>query len=307
MTLQQMQYIVAVDKYRHFVKAADACGVTQSTLSTMIRNLESELDVTIFDRSAHPVCPTDIGEKIISQAKVVIYNMEQLNEIPLMEKAISGGNVVIGIIPTVAPYIIPKFFNKVHKYPGLDVHIIENTTANLVDKLKKAEIDIAILATPLGEIDTLEIPLYYERFYAYVSPDDPLWTQEMIGPNDLPGDELWVLQEGHCFRKQVSTFCKMNTSHATAYESGSISTLIKVVDENGGHTIIPELEIPYLSELQKQNIRPVAEPEPVREISMMIRNDYVKERILNIISEIIKEIIPDNMLDSRLKKFAIKI
>lgn len=307
MTLQQLQYIVAVDKYRHFVNAARACGVTQSTLSSMIKGLENELDVIIFDRNSHPVRPTPIGERILSQAKVVLYNAGQLSEIPDSEKEASSGKIRMGIIPTVASYVLPGLFRKMKSLRQIELTVTEATTATIVDRLRRAEFDMAILATPLNDFELLEIPLYYEKFYAYVSEDDPLSSFRILQPSQLPGDSLWVLKEGHCFRNQIANFCSRNLAHSMVYESGSIDTLVRIVDANGGHTIIPELHLPMLTERQAGNVRKIAEPEPVREISLVIRRDYVKEKLLNTIADVIKEIIPSAMLDERLKKFAVRI
>ncbi len=307
MTLQQLQYIVAVDEYRHFVRAAESCGVTQSTLSSMIKSLENELDAVIFDRKAHPVIPTAIGEKIIEKARVVLFNAGQLEEITAEEKGVGTGKINMGIIPTVSPYILPGMVKKLGEYPGLAIRFSESSTEVLVDSLKKAELDMCILSTPLHEDILLEIPLYYEKFYAYVTSGDPLYQFETLEPQVLPGDNLWVLREGHCFRNQIEGFCELAREHSAVYESGSIDTLIRVLDINGGHTIIPQMHLPYLSEAQLKNVRKISSPEPVREISLVIRKDYVRERFLNIISDIIKTIVPVDMLDSRLKKFPVRL
>lgn len=306
MTLQQLQYIIALDKFRHFVKAAESCGVTQSTLSSMIRNLETELDVVIFDRNSHPVEPTAIGRKIIDQAKVVIFNAGQLEEIPATEKNSTCGEIRLGIIPTVAPYILPQLFSEMRKRKGIRLSASERQTSAITERLKKAELDMAIMATPLNDDSLLEIPLYYERFYAYVSPEDRLYSEEGIRAEQLPGANLWLLQEGHCFRNQTFNLCS-NHEHSAVYEAGSIDTLVRVVDMNGGHTVIPELHIRFLSSEQKKNVRRIIPSDSVREISLVIRNDYVKEGLLNAVSDIIKDIIPENMLNPRLRKFAIKI
>lgn len=307
MNLQQLQYIIAVDKHRHFVRAAEACGITQSTLSAMIKSLESELDVVIFDRSAHPVVPTSIGEKIIAQAKVTVLNAGLIEEISLSERGIVSGNINLGIIPTIAPYILPKMFLEIKKYPDIKLNVSERQTSALIERLKRAEMDMAILATPVDEPGLLEIPIYYEHFYAYVSPIDPLYNEDNISADKLPGMNFWLLQEGHCFRNQIINLCNKNTIHSAIYEAGNIDTLIKVIDLNGGHTIIPELQIPLLSEEQRKNVRSLKESDSVREISIVIRNDYIREGMLNIISDVIKKIIPENMLDNRLKKYAIRI
>ena len=161
MTLQQMEYIVAVDKYRHFVRAAEACGVTQSTLSSMIQKLETELDMQIFDRNSHPVRPTAQGENVIRQAQVILYNVAQMKEMVLSERMQESGELHLGVIPTIAPYIIPKLIRHMHShYPHVQLRLLEARTAVLVEKLERAEIDVALLSTPLDNPKLLEIPLF---------------------------------------------------------------------------------------------------------------------------------------------------
>ncbi|MCI1640536.1 MAG: hydrogen peroxide-inducible genes activator [Bacteroidales bacterium] len=308
MTLQQLEYIVAADKYRHFVKAAEACGVTQSTLSSMIGKLEDELDLQIFDRNSHPVKPTEMGENVIAQAKVLLYNASQLKEMVLTKREQEEGEIKMGIIPTVAPYILPKLLKIVRtEHPGIMLHVSEARTAYLIQKLEQAEIDMALLTTPLGNRNLLEIPVYYEKFVAYISPDEPLFKKEEIQTNHIPQNHLWVLQEGHCLRNQVMNICNHKSGYAAIYEAGSIDTLVKIVDENGGFTIIPEMHVALLSGEQQKRIRKIVDPEPVREVSLVIRKDYVRERLLNVMAGCIREIIPEHMVDSRLKKFAIKL
>ena len=309
MTLQQLEYIVAVEKYRHFAKAAESCHVTQSTLSMMIQKLEQELEINIFDRKTQPVEPTPIGVTLLAQAKVILYNAKQFKELALSEKEQESGKVTFGIIPTVAPYILPKLFNIFQeRNPNINLHVKEITTAEIINQLEKAEIDMALLATPLNNPNLLEIPIYYERFFAYVSPTEPLYNiineYEM---RHLPTDHLWILKEGHCLRNQVMRLCESESGFSTTYEAGSIDTLVKIVDTNGGYTIIPELHLDFLSEKQKANVRPIVNPEPNREISLVVRNDYVKEKLLNVIARNISDTIPENMLDERLKKFSIKL
>jgi LysR family hydrogen peroxide-inducible transcriptional activator len=303
-----MEYIVAVDKYRHFVKAAKACGVTQSTLSSMIHKLEEELDVQIFDRDSHPVRPTLCGEKVISQAKILLFNAAQLRETVLSEKEQESGEVNMGVIPTVAPYILPRLFKTMHgSYPAVTLRVSEARAANIVQRLERAELDMALLTTPLGNASLLEIPVYYEKFVAYVSPSEPVFKLKEIDSHELPTEHLWVLQEGLCLRNQVLKICKSESGYSAIYEAGSIDTLVKIVDENGGYTIIPELHVALLRDDQQSQIRKIVNPEPVREISLVVRHDYVRERLLNIVAGCIRDIIPEHMVDSRLKKFAIKL
>ena len=308
MQLSQLEYIIAVDNYRNFVKAAESCNVTQPTLSAMIQKLELELDITIFDRKAHPVVPTEVGRKVIDQAKIVLFNTSQLHEIVLGEKGQNKGTLKLSIIPTIAPYILPKLFGIFkEEYPKINLHIFEMRTSIVIEKLRKAEIDMAILATPLEQEDLLEVPLYYEPFSAYISPKESIYLKDEIFTKDLKMDKMWVLPEGHCLRKQVFNFCNHRNVSNSIYEAGSIDTLIKIVDNNGGYTIIPDLHINFLSEEQKKNIRPLSAPVPVREVSIVIRQDYVKEKLINIVADSVKKIIPESMIDSRLKKFAIKL
>lgn len=309
MNLQQFQYIVAVQEYGSFTKAADACEVTQSTLSSMIGKLEEELDTVIFDRRSHPVAPTGAGAKVLSQAKVILYNIGQLQEMTRSERESRTGRIDFGIIPTVAPYLLPgivRFLQKNH--PGVKLHAVEMRTQFLVEKLRRAELDMALMATPTGEKDLLEIPLYYEKFIAYVSPAE---TREYalgeIESGNMSSSHLWLLQEGHCLRNQVVRMCGSRSAYSSVYEAGSIDTLVRIVDTVGGYTIIPELHVPCLTEEQRKNLRPLVRPEADREISLVIRSDYVREGLLNVLADAVKSVVPAPMLDAGLKKFAIRI
>jgi LysR family hydrogen peroxide-inducible transcriptional activator len=308
MNLQQLEYIVALDTHRHFVNAAKACGVSQPTLSTLVTRLEEELDTAIFDRSAHPIHPTAVGEKIIEQAKAVLLKLAQIKELSLNEREQKSGKIRLGVIPTVAPYIIPPLFNELQQYKEqIDLHVSEQQTHIIVDQIRKGELDMAILATPLNNDDILEIPLYYEKFIAYVSPKEEIHAQSEIQSSLMPTEHLWVLKEGHCMRNQIFNFCESKSEYAQIYEAGSINTLIGIVDANGGYTIIPELHIPLLSQQQQTHLRPLSEPTPVREISLILRTDYVRQGLVNTIVDAVKAVIPEDMIDARLKKFAVKL
>jgi len=307
MTLQQLEYIVALDKTRHFVRAAETCRVTQPTLSAMIQKLEEELSCQIFDRSSHPIMPTEVGTIIISQAQVILFHVKQLNENVLAQKNSLSGSLSLAIIPTVAPYLLPGIISLFRKnHPDISLKIAETRTESIIQKLQMAEIDMAILSTPLDDPKILEVPLYYEKFAAYISPNEPIYEKQEISINEMPPDHLWVLEEGHCLRNQVLNFCGSKT-HTSVYEAGSIDTLVKIVDMNGGYTIIPELHIDLLSETQKQNLRKIVRPEATREISLVIRHDYVREGLMNAVAETVKQLIPSHMIDTRLKKFSIKL
>ncbi|HEY5589594.1 MAG TPA: LysR substrate-binding domain-containing protein [Paludibacter sp.] len=308
MTLQQLEYVLALDKTRHFVRAAELCGVTQPTLSAMIQKLEDELDCKIFDRSRNPIESTEIGKKIIRQAQEIIYQANQLKETVQSEKETLSGTLHLAVIPTIAPYLLPQFIAAFKQsYPEISLKVSEMHTSTIIEKLRIAEIDMAILSTPLDDPKILEVPLYYEKFVAYISPNEPIYEKTELSATDMPLDRLWVLEEGHCLRNQIFNFCTDKTQHSSTYEAGSIDTLVKIVDVNGGYTVIPELHIELLSEKQKLNLRDIVKPEATREISVVIRHDFVREGILNAVAECIKQIIPAHMLDPRLKKFAIKL
>ncbi|MBP1639014.1 MAG: transcriptional regulator, LysR family [Bacteroidetes bacterium] len=307
MTLQQLEYILALDKTRHFVRAAEMCSVTQPTLSTMVQKLEDELGCLIFDRSMQPIEPTEAGKQILQQAQIILFNIRQLKENVVSMKGGLTGSLSLAMIPTIAPYLLPKFIAAFRKsFPEISLQVTELRTETIIEKLNAAEIDMAILATPLDNPKILEVPLYYEKFVAYISPDDPIYCKQELTPSDMPTENLWVLEEGHCLRNQVLNFCDHNV-HTSTIEAGSIDTLVKIVDINCGYTIIPELHIDFLTEAQKKNLRPIVRPEATREISMIIRHDYVREGLMNAVADSIKQIIPAYMLDERLKKFAIKL
>ena len=306
MTLQQMEYIVAVDKYRHFAKAAESCGISQSTLSSLVQKLEIELDVTIFDRNSHPVKPTAVGEEIISRAKLLLFNAAQVKELVATRKGESVGKVSLGITSTVAPYLLPKMLKYLSiNHPDIELHVEEARVSTLVSQLERGELDIALLATPLNNDDLLEIPVYQERLMAYVSPDEPIYNDPDLQTGRLPMESVWVLREGYCPNRGVFPFCNYRAEHQAVYEAGSVETLIKIVDENGGYAIIPELHVPLLRKCQQANVRVLTNPEPSREIAFVVHRNFVRERLLNILADAIRTVIPPAMINKRLKKFSI--
>lgn len=306
MTLQQMEYIVAVDKYRHFAKAAESCGISQSTLSSLVQKLEIELDVTIFDRNSHPVKPTAVGEEIISRAKLLLFNAAQVKELVATRKGESVGKVSLGITSTVAPYLLPKMLKYLSiNHPDIELHVEEARVSTLVSQLERGELDIALLATPLNNDDLLEIPVYQERLMAYVSPDEPIYNDPDLQTGRLPVESVWVLREGYCPNRGIFPFCNYRAEHQAVYEAGSVETLIKIVDENGGYAIIPELHVPLLRKCQQANVRVLTNPEPSREIAFVVHRNFVRERLLNILADAIRTVIPPAMINKRLKKFSI--
>ncbi len=307
MTIQQLEYIIAVNKYRHFVTASEKCGVKQPTLSMMIQKLETELDVTIFDRSKHPIEPTAIGVRIIEQAESSIRELRKVKELVVAETESLLGPLTIGVIPTLAPYLVPQFIKIFRSmFSEVNLTMTEMNTATLIEALKKESLDMFIAATPLENEDLYEIPLYYERFIAYFSPEHP-FRDIPLSANNMPQENLWVLEEGHCLRDQLFNFCKSTLPYNQSFEAGSIDTLVRIVDTNGGYSVIPELHMSFLSEEQQKNVREITETPAIREISIVIKKNFIKERMINAVADTVKSIIPKHMLDERLKKFSIKL
>lgn len=297
MNNQQLEYIVAVDSYRHFVTAAEKCFVTQATLSMMIKKLEEELGVKIFDRSKQPVVPTETGKLIIAQARIVLQNTERMKEIVHEEKGQMSGELRIGIIPTLAPYIIPLFMNTfMKKYPDVKLKISEITTESIINKLEKHSLDIGLLATPLNNKALVEQPLFYEQFVVYASSEEKLLKKKYLLANDIDINRLWLLEEGHCLRSQVVNLCELKHRekelHQLDFEAGSIETLKKIVELNQGITILPELALKDIPEDQKNKIRYFKSPAPVREISLVTFRHFVKKKLADALKQQILENIP---------------
>ena len=302
MTLQQLRYIVAIDDYRHFGKAAEACGLTQSTLSLMVKKLEEELDTRIFDREAHPIAPTAMGRRIIDQAKVALFNVEQITEMTLSEKAALSGPLRIALISTTSPVLIPGLFKYIgEQHPSLSLQTEEMLTETIKDKLRKAEVDMGILAGPVREPDLLEIPLYHERFLAYVSPGNPAYARESIQLKTIFEQPVWIIRDG--LRLLDPTELENgDVTYNRFFEGGRIGILIQVVNDNGGLTIIPETHTGFIMYSQQKCLRPIVDPVPGRTISLVIRNDYIHEAKLNAVVDAVKRIIPGPLLEGALRK-----
>ncbi|MBR5403165.1 MAG: LysR family transcriptional regulator [Bacteroidales bacterium] len=307
MTLQQLRYIVAIERYRHFGKAAESCGLTQSTLSLMVKKLEEELDVQIFDRDAYPVAPTEIGRKIIDQAKVALYNVEQISELTKTEKEVLSGPLRIALISTVAPVLIPGMFKSIgHNCPSISLQTEEMLTGTIKDKLRKAEVDMGIMAGPVTEPEFLEIPLYREKFLAYVSADNPLYASETIKAESLRSQAIWIIRDG-LRQLEPDDLKDGRFTYERFFEGGRVGTLIQVVNDSGGITIIPETHTNLILYSQQHGLRPIVDPVPSRTISLVIRRDYIHEAKVNAVVDAIREIIPGTLLEGTIKKGEIRL
>jgi LysR family hydrogen peroxide-inducible transcriptional activator len=306
MTITQLEYIVAVDTYRSFVTAAEKCFVTQPTLSMQVQKLEDTLGVKIFDRSKQPVTPTEIGIDIINQARVLLAESEKIKEIISDRQKEISGELKVGIIPTVSPYILPKIMNGfIQKYPQVKLIVWEQTTEQIVQQLKLGMIDCGILSTPLHESSLIEMPVFYENFVAYASKQSKLYKKKSITPDDIDMEEIWVLNEGHCMREQVLNICQRRRAtqgfQHFEYNTGSVETLKRMVDQNNGATILPELALADLSDKQLDRVRYFKSPEPAREVSIVIQRNYLKRRMIEALKNEILEFVPKRMKNKKKK------
>lgn len=297
MTLTQLEYITAVDTYKSFVTAAEKCFVTQPTLSMQIQKLEEELGIKLFDRSRQPVQPTEMGARIIEQARETLRAAHKISEMVRDEADTISGELTIGIIPTVAPYLLPMFLSSfLREHERLLLRIKELTTGEIIASIKSGEIDCGILATPLSEPGIIEMPLYYEPFVVYLSQGHHLLQQESVAVSNISAEEIWLLNEGHCFREQVLNLCKWKKEKTgnsrVEYLTGSVETLKTFVETEGGVTIIPGLAAAHLSPERKQLIRPFSAPIPAREISVISHKYTVKEKPIKVLAEAITSVLP---------------
>jgi LysR family hydrogen peroxide-inducible transcriptional activator len=291
MNLQQLEYIVALDIHRNHVKAADHCHVTQPTLSTMVKKLESELGVQIFEKS-QPLKPTPSGEIVLSRARQILQEIKNLKEFIRTEKDSIEGEFKLGVIPTLAPYLLPRFLNEfLEKNPGTSFTVTELQTEEIIKQLKANRLDIAILVTPLDDREIREIPVYYEPILLYTSENQKYFQQDKVNLKTLTTDNLLLLEEGHCFRGQVMNLCTTKgkkVHHQLNYQSGSFETLKAMVDNNYGYTLIPEMAV----NVKSKHVKHFMSPEPVREVSLVVHHGFVKEMLLVKLREAILKSIP---------------
>jgi len=300
MTFIQLEYIVALDRYRHFASAASHCFVTQPTLSMQVHKLEEELGIKIFDRSKQPVIPTEAGAEIIEQAKKIITAKEQMHEMVNNRKGVISGELKVGIIPTLAPYLLPLFaYQFTQKYPNVRLVINEMMTDLIISRLREGSIHAGILVTPLQEYGIKEDVLFYEELLVYVSKRNESLKKNYVLAQDIDPDKLWLLEEGHCFRSQIMNLCELQKAskegHSFEYEAGSIETLRRMVELTDGVTILPELATMDLNLKQQQQLRQFKRPAPMREVSLVIHRDFVKKRLIEILKKEIVAAIPEKI------------
>ena len=301
MTLQQLEYIVSLDNQRNFVLAAEKCFITQPTLTMQVKKLEEEIGVQIFDRSKKPLQPTPAGERIVIKARQILREVNQLKEFITTEKESLKGKFTVGVIPTLAPYLLPLFLPQfARENPETHLKIMELQTADIIKGLKNDVIDIGLLVTPLDEKTIREIVLFNEPFLLYHSGDHSIAKHNLIKPDMLELKEILVLDEGHCFRNQILNICnsdRPNLSVGFDYQSGSIETLKNLVDKGVGYTLVPELSVN--EEIEKDHIKRFEAPEPVREVSIVVHSSFTKELLIEKLRSLILRNIPSRFVKNK--------
>ncbi len=303
MTLTQLKYILALAQTRHFAEAAKNCHVTQPTLSMQIQKLEDWLQVKIFDRSTSPVKITEFGKKIIEQAGHIIKEASLLEELVQQQRGVIRGEFRLGVIPTIAPYLVPLFLNEFSEaFPDVNLKIEELQTHNILDLLKKDHLDAGIMATPIQEKNIINHILYYEPFYAFISPLHPLAAQKQVFEDDLNSKDAWLLEEGHCFRGQMLKICKKDIHtefRNVSFASGSLETVKNMVKSTPSFTLLPYLAVESLGDYDRSLVKRFSGVNPTREISLVTSNKLSKISILDSLKDIILSSIPEKMINEK--------
>ncbi|MFZ1312629.1 MAG: hydrogen peroxide-inducible genes activator [Chitinophagaceae bacterium] len=305
MTLTQLEYIVALDTHRHFALAAEKCFITQPTLSMQIQKLEEELGVKIFDRTKQPVIPTEIGTNIIRQARITLREAHLIKQMINDQKDTLSGDLRMGIIPTLAPYLLPSLYKSMQdKYPQLNLIIKESITEDVIYELKNNRLDCGIVVTPLKDPSIKEDILFYEELFVYVSKKNALSGKKYVLASEIDPNELWLLEEGHCFRSQVLNICELKKSSDFhfKYETGNIETLKRMVDKSNGITILPELAVMEFSKARLKLVKRLKQPSPAREVSLVTHRDHIKTKLIKTLREEIINIVPVQMQKLQHKK-----
>lgn len=304
MTLTQLEYVLAVNKHRHFGRAAQACAVTQPTLSMQIHKLEEELGVILFDRSKNPILPTGEGEAVLKQAQNVIQEYRKVFQVIEVGQKNLVGEFRLGVIPTLSPYLVPLFVGEFcHKHPQVDLIIEEHKTEDIISLLEKDELDAALLVTPLRLDNVVERTLFYEPFSLFISSGHSLSSKEKVKAKELNSKGLWLLNEGHCMRNQMSQICSLREGQKSgenlSFESGNLETLMNLVENYGGYTLIPWLCWQGLSKKRKKLTKEFVEPIPTREVSLVHRRIYLKEKMIDALEKEILLSLPKGLVSHK--------
>lgn len=303
-TLTQLEYLVAVDRLRHFGKAAKACHVSQPTLSMQLHKLEEEYGVVFFDRGKQPILPTPEGGPLIEQAKAVLREAHKLDFLGKSRSGELSGDFRLALIPTIAPYLLPLFLAAFSKhYPKVNLYVEELTTENILERLARDSIDAGILATPLPGEKLVERPLYYEPFWVFAAEGHPLLKLAEVSEDRLEASDIWLLAEGHCLRNQIVRLCGARGQYKSGagtfpnvrLESGSLETVIHLVEQGHGYTLLPHLAAKAIEGKKKSQLKPLSKPVPSREVSLVSSRAQHKQAILDAIAAEVRAHLPADL------------
>ena len=295
MTITQLKYVLAVAVHQNFTKAAEKCFVTQPTLSMQIQKLEDQLDIQIFDRSKKPIELTEVGRKIVNQAKNIVNEADRITDIVDQQKGFIGGEFKLGIIPTVMPTLLPMFLKSfIKRYPKIRLKIEELNTEEIMQRINDGHLDAAIAATPLKNEQIKERVLFYEPFVGYIPSNHRLTSKKTIEVSDLDINDMLLLEDGHCFRDGVLNLCNAKKTKDLSefqLESGSFEMLVKLTNEGMGMTLLPYLHTLDLKEKEQEKLHYFSEPSPAREVSLIYHKSELKIQIIDALHKIISGII----------------
>lgn len=300
-SLIQLEYIVELAKHQSFTHAAEHCFVTQPTLSMQIKKMEDDLGIILFDRTKKPVIPTAIGEIVLEQARLILAETAKIKDLVQFNQFTLSGKLRLGVIPSIAPYLLPQFIGKFSKkYPDLEISVRELLSEDIMKNLEKDELDVGLLATPLPRQGFTTTSLFYEQILIYCSQDHEFAQQSAIDIAQMKDKKIWLMSHGNCFRNQVINLCDLKESNVATnfhYESASIETLMKLVENEGGMTLIPELAAANMSAKKKSTVKAFQTINPVREVSLITNRVFIKKRIIEALEEGIKAAVATEMLD----------
>lgn len=304
MTLLQLEYALALKRMNSYSRAAKSVGISQPALSIQIRKLEEETGLTLFNRAQKKVQVTEVGEAFLDRAQLLLTQARQLREFAVILGEEFAGTINIGIIPTVAPYLLPLFLEPLHEtFPRLKVRVKETITEEVIHGIKAGELDVGIIATPIeSRISLSTIPLFYERFFLYVSQKHPLFDTEELDILQVPREDVWLLKEGNCLRNQVDDICNIGNPKEEGqnlfyFESNSIEALCRIVEYEGGVTVLPELTTLQFDSERESMIKSLKGPKRVREISLIYLPNHVRSSVITQIGKLIQGSIPSSLLE----------
>ncbi len=296
MTLTQLRYLLAVDQFRHFGRAAESCNVAQPSLSIQIQKLEEELDVKIFERDKNSCTPTEVGKEILKQARLILDETSRMDDIVSQFKSEIKGTLRLGVIPTIAPFLLPSIIPLVQKlYPELKLEIFEQKTDDLMQALDRGNLDAAILSTPkTAPASIKEKVLYYEPFVLFAAKLHPLFKTSPVNIDDLENYAPYLLDDTHCLRDQVVKLCHLEMKEGSNLQlrAGSLQTLVEVVRSSGGYTLLPALSQDFFKKVYSDNFKSLAEPRPSRKVSLVFHRSFLKRPLIEALHAVVTQNLP---------------